>query len=114
MTAKVIISYPSEYQGPSDNQGPSKYQGPSNRRFQDWGPLKFRHFFFHFFVGEFGLLPKNSGPNRRAFWFWVGVTLGPWKPPPPWPNPSYVPVGKCTNAYVLHACNVGTYVLHLH
>ena len=49
------------------------------------------YFFIPFFIGEFGPFPKNSGPNPRTFLFWVGVTLGPWKPPPAWPNPSYVP-----------------------
>ena len=101
----VIISDPSDYQGPSDHQGPlwlsgslptvlgpSDYQGapltnrgppncqlPSNGKFQAWGPLKLRHYIFDFFV-NFGPLPKNSGRNPPEFW--VGIALGPWKPPP--------------------------------
>ena len=51
------------------------------------GTLKVPLCHFSFLLGgrEFGPLPKNSGPNPVLLW--VGVTLGPWKPPHPPPPP---------------------------
>ena len=94
MTAKVIISNPSEYQDHSDHQGSSYHQGPSDHKApltirslpNSQAPLNIRgpimgrfklwslkipafHFSFFIFVVEFGPLPKNSGPNTRIFSF---------------------------------------------
>ena len=52
----LIIRGPSDHQGPSDNQGPSQLSGPSEYQ----GPLKFRHFYFSFF-----LLFCKFGPPKK-------------------------------------------------
>ena len=61
-------------------------QGPSNGPFQGRGPLKFRHFII-FFV-NLGPSRNIAGQTANFLVLGRGVTLGPWKPPPLWPNPT--------------------------
>ena len=67
-----------------------------------WGPLGprsnfFRKFFDFFFV-KWGPSQKIVAQIQRVFFVLEGVTLGLPQtsvPPPPWANPSYVPVHLC-------------------
>ena len=46
------------------------------------GHLKFKHIIFLFFAVNLGPSRKIVGQIRGLLsYFWVGVTLGPWKPP---------------------------------